>query len=128
MVGPLATDPDSGDTLTYSAEVLYSGLRVSPPFDFISFDASTRTFTFAPTLGDVGESYTIFYQVTDDNSVSASGGTIMTEISFDVSISAINYPPVFSSAVTSAIEVDEGDSVVEYLPSFTDADGSDLHS
>ena len=79
---------------------------MSLPHDFITYAPITRTISFNPTLSDAGDTYTITCVVEDSNSVSAPGGTISTNLSFDILVTSVNYPPVFDSAVVSSLEVD----------------------
>ena len=108
------TDVDVGDTLTYSA-TLSNG---SPLPSWLSFNASTRTFSGTPDNGDVG---TITVRVT------TSDGTTTVTDDFDITTANTNDAPVVSTPL-----VDQGateDAVFSYQfasNSFTDADGDTL--
>ena len=56
----MATDPDPGDVLTYSAD-LSELPTVSEPY----FDPKTQTFTWTPGYEDEGN-YKVVFTVTDD--------------------------------------------------------------
>lgn len=68
------TDPDAGDTLTYSAELAGGGALPA----WLSFDAATRTFSGTPTNSDVG---TVSITVNADD----SNGGVVTE-TFDLTV------------------------------------------
>ncbi|MGD8989474.1 MAG: DUF2341 domain-containing protein, partial [Syntrophobacterales bacterium] len=52
-----ATDPDTGDTLTYSASNLPTGA---------TFDPATQTFSWTPGVGDAGTYTNVTFRVDDD--------------------------------------------------------------
>ncbi|MEK7514586.1 MAG: putative Ig domain-containing protein, partial [Patescibacteria group bacterium] len=97
-----ATDPD-GDALTYSATNLPTGA---------TFNASTRTFSWTPTLTQVG-SYTVTFSVKD---------AVLTTTT-NVVIAVVNNPPVFT-AITSQTG-NEG-SPMSFAVSASDSDNDSL--
>jgi hypothetical protein len=66
--GITASDPDSGDTLTFSAEDVPAGA---------DFDPETRIFSWTPVTGDAGD-YTVTFTVTDDGTPSQSDSEDVT--------------------------------------------------
>jgi hypothetical protein len=78
-----ATDPDTGDTLTYSASNLPTGATFTP---------ATQTFSWTPGVGDAGTYSNVLFTVEDDGTpqendsegititVNASGGSVGTPI------------------------------------------------
>jgi large repetitive protein len=101
------TDPDFGDSLTYSA----SGV---PPW--LTFDAATRTFSGTPTDGDVGAS-TINVRATD-------GGGLRVHDQFQLTVVAVNAAPIITSdggAATVTISLAENGTMVTTVAA-TDAD------
>jgi hypothetical protein len=78
----VASDPDIGDTLTYSAQLSGGGALPS----WLSYNATTRTFSGTPTNADVG-TLTINVIATD------SGNNTATD-TFNLVIATGNAPPV----------------------------------
>jgi hypothetical protein len=64
-----ATDPDTGDTLTYSASNLPTGA---------SFDPGTQTFSWTPNAGDAGSYPNVQFTVTDDGTPQGSDSESIT--------------------------------------------------
>jgi hypothetical protein len=83
---PLATDPDAGQTLTYSLDAAAPG-TVAPPGATIN--PTTGAFLWVPGPTDAGKTYTVTIRATD-NGVPA----MSTAQSFTIKVDA---PPVFIS-------------------------------
>ncbi len=81
-------DVDSGDSLTYSAQLVGN----IPLPTWLSFDANTRTFTGTPLNSDVG---TINIEVTADD---GQGGIPATD-SFELVITNTNDDPTLNNAI-----------------------------
>ncbi|MCB1876930.1 MAG: putative Ig domain-containing protein, partial [Chromatiales bacterium] len=81
------SDPDVGDTLTYSATL--SDNSALPAW--LGFDAATRTFSGTPTNADVG---TISIKVTADD---GNGGTVSD--TFDIVVANTNDAPIVANAI-----------------------------
>ena len=81
------TDVDTGDTLTYSAQL--SGGGALPAW--LNFDANTRTFSGTPANGDVG---TITVEVTAED---GAGATVSD--SFDITVANSNDAPTLDNAI-----------------------------
>ncbi|WP_413700510.1 putative Ig domain-containing protein [Psychromonas sp. KJ10-10] len=81
------TEVDAGETLTYSAQLSDGSALPS----WLSFDASTRTFSGTPLNGDVGS---LSIEVTADDGL----GTPATD-SFDLLIANTNDDPVVANAI-----------------------------
>ncbi|MCG6945128.1 MAG: DUF2341 domain-containing protein, partial [Deltaproteobacteria bacterium] len=64
-----ATDPDTGDTLTYSASNLPTGA---------SFDPGTQTFSWTPNVGDAGTYPNVLFTVQDDATPQGSDSESIT--------------------------------------------------
>jgi hypothetical protein len=73
------SDPDAGDTLTYSASNLPSGA---------SFDPATQTFTWTPGYDQAGN-HVVTFQVTDAGALSDSEDVTIT-------VGDVNRPPVLN--------------------------------
>ncbi len=87
---PLNTfsDPDVGDTLTYSAQLAGGGALPA----WLSFDPATRTFSGTPANGDVGN-FSVELIASDGN-----GGSITDY--FDIDVANVNDAPTVSIALT----------------------------
>ena len=85
-----ATDPDPGDTLTFSLEVAPAGATI---------DASSGLISWTPSAAQTGAiDFTV--RVTDDGA-----GALFAEQSFTVTVTDINQPPTITSTpVTTATE------------------------
>ncbi len=81
------TDPDVGDTLTYSVQLAGGGALPA----WLSFDPVTRTFSGTPANGDVG---TISIDVIADD---GNGGTVTD--TFDIVIANTNDAPTIANAI-----------------------------
>lgn len=81
------SDPDIGDTLTYSAQLNGGGALPG----WLSFDAVTRTFSGTPTNSDVG---TVSIDVIADD---GNGGSVTD--TFDIVVSDSNFPPVVANPI-----------------------------
>ncbi|MBB1272598.1 putative Ig domain-containing protein [Psychromonas sp. SR45-3] len=108
-------DVDSGDSLTYSAE-LTTGSALPT---WLSFDANTRTFTGTPLNSDVG---TINIEVTADD----GQGGIPATASFELVITNTNDDPTLNNAIAdqSAIE-DSAFNFTLAANTFGDVDSGD---
>jgi hypothetical protein len=87
-----ATDPDPGQTLSYSASNLPTGAN---------FDPATLTFTWTPASGSAG-TYQVTFTVTDNGTPPLSASQAIT-----ISVGAVNRPPVLSGSKT----VNEGQTL-----------------
>ena len=104
------SDVDTGDSLTYTA-TLSSGNALP---SWLSFDASTRTFSGTPTNSDVG-SIDVKVTATDGSSASVSDTYALT-------VTNVNDVPEFTSEpILSAVE----DSEYTYFVSISDPDFGD---
>jgi len=81
------SDPDIGDTLTYSAQLNGGGALPG----WLSFDAITRTFSGMPTNSDIG---TVSIDVIADD---GNGGSVTD--TFDIVVSDSNLPPVVANPI-----------------------------
>ncbi len=79
-------DVDAGDSLTYSA-TLADGSALP---GWLSFDATTRTFSGTPSTGDVG-TLSVKVTATDTSTASVSD-------EFDIVVASLNAAPVFTSS------------------------------
>jgi len=78
-----ATDPDSGDILTYSASNLPSGA---------TFDPNTRTFSWTPNYGQAGNYSDVEFVVTDN------GSPMMLDLEdITITVGHVNRAPVISN-------------------------------
>lgn len=102
------SDPDVGDTLTYSASNLPMGA---------DFDPITRTFTWTPGFDQTGN-YPVLFAVTDNGSPPASDSEEVT-----ITVGNVNRPPVLDPI--GAKSVDEGAELAFIVTGF-DPDGDDL--
>jgi hypothetical protein len=102
-----ATDPDSGNTLTYSASGLPSGA---------SFNAQTQTFTWTPAYGQAGN-YTVSFSVVDNGSPQLSDSKTVA-----ISVAHVNRPPTLS--VPGPQSVNETHTLT-FSVSATDPDSGD---
>lgn len=84
----VATDPDAGNILTYSAPVLPS---------WMTFNAATRVLSGSPTNTHVG-THNVTLRVND--------GTVNTDQSFVITVANINDAPVISSTPVTAVNED----------------------
>ena len=91
---PVFTDPDN-DTLTYSASL--SDGNALPTW--LSFTASTRTFSGTPLEGDTPATLTIRVTATDDGTPSKSSSA-----SFTLTVTAVNDPPVAGDDTATVAE------------------------
>ncbi|WP_331345210.1 putative Ig domain-containing protein [Cellvibrio sp. UBA7661] len=83
-------DPDVGDTLTYTATMADGSALPG----WLSFNATTRTFSGTPANADVG---TISIKVTADD---GNGGTPATD-TFDIVIANSNDAPTIATAISN---------------------------
>ena len=104
------SDPDSGDTLTYTA-TLDDGSALP---NWLSFDGPTRTFSGTPAGDDAG---TLTIRVTADD---GNGGTVHDD--FDITVEDPNLPVV---SIIGGSDVDEG-SPAEFTVNRTESAGSAL--
>lgn len=81
------SDPDAGDTLTYSAQLAGGGALPT----WLSFDAATRTFNGTPTNSDVG---TVSIDVIAND---GNGGTVTD--TFDIVVANTNDAPVVANPI-----------------------------
>lgn len=107
-------DVDAGDSLGYSATLTDGSALPS----WLSFDATTRTFSGLPANGDVG-SLAISVTATD-----LAGASVAT--AFDLNIQNVNDAPVVSTPIVDQ-SAKQGQSYLYTLPanSFTDPDVGD---
>ena len=108
------TDPDLGDTLTYSA-TLDNG---NPLPTWLNFNSTTRTFSGTPDNPDVG-TIDVRVTVTDNGSETASDV-------FALTVANVNDAPVLSNPITNQ-SVTEGSAFNLILPAntFTEIDQGD---
>ena len=108
-------DVDSGDTLTYSAQLTDGSVLPS----WLSFDANTRTFSGVPLNADVGS---LSIEVIADDS---QGGNVATD-TFELNIANSNDDPILNNAIAeqNAIE-DSNFSFTFAADAFTDVDSDD---
>ena len=112
--GNTFADVDVGDTLSYAAAMTDGAALPS----WLSFDASTRTFSGTPLNGDVG-STSIAVTATDGAGASVSS-------SFDVAVANTNDSPVATGALANQSAVESsGFSLVLPVGLFTDVDAGD---
>jgi hypothetical protein len=105
-----ASDPDSGDTLVFSADNLPVGA---------DFDPQTQTFSWITGDGDAGD-YTVTFTVTDDGIPPRSASE---EVSITVNSStAPNHAPIFDPI--EAQSVTEG-QLLEFVVTASDPDSGD---
>ena len=110
------SDPDVGDTITYSAQISGGGALPS----WLTFTAGTRTFSGTPTNDDVG---TISIEVTADD---GNGGTAATDV-FDITVANTNDPPTVANQIPNQAGAE--DSAFDYTfpaNTFNDIDGDSL--
>jgi hypothetical protein len=103
-------DVDSGDSLTYTATLSNGSALPS----WLSFDASTRTFSGTPTNGEVG-SIDVKVTATDGSSAAVSD-------TFALTVTNVNDAPTFASSPTLQVLEDEEYS---YFVSILDPDFGD---
>ncbi len=117
LVVPASTfsDPDTGDTLTYSAQV--SGGGALPAW--LSFDAATRTFTGIPPNNSNGP--------IDIEVVATDGGGLSASDVFTIDIADENFVPMLDNAIADAAAT-EGESLNFALSAdtFSDSDSGDV--
>ncbi|NOT83336.1 MAG: hypothetical protein HOP02_00850 [Methylococcaceae bacterium] len=108
------TDPDPWDTITYSAK-LADG---TPLPAWLSFNASTRTFTGTPSASDVGSQDLILWGI--DNYGSGIGEYIT------VNVGTPNHAPILATALLDQTAA-QGGAFNYILPAnaFTDQDAGD---
>lgn len=87
FAGNTFTDPDAGDTLTYTAALPGGGALPA----WLTFNAGTRTFSGTPSNADVG---TITVRVTARDIANASAFD-----DFDVTVTNVNDPPVVQNPI-----------------------------
>lgn len=107
-------DVDAGDSLSYSATLTDGSALPS----WLSFDATTRTFSGIPANGDVGS---LAISVTATDLVGASVAT-----AFDLSVLNVNDAPVVSTPIVDQ-SAKQGQAYLYTLPAntFTDPDVGD---
>jgi Ca2+-binding RTX toxin-like protein len=105
------TDPESGDTLTITADTLPSWLT------FTDNEDGTATLSGTPTNADAGSNA--------DNSVVliVDDGTSFAMQSFSIDVAAINHAPAFTS---DAVLTATSEQVYTYNITATDSDGNPL--
>jgi uncharacterized delta-60 repeat protein len=104
-----ASDPDTGDTLTYSATNLPAGG---------GFDPLTQVFTWTPDYTQAGSYTNVTFTVTDDGTPTLSDSEAIT-----ITVSDINQPPVLDPI--GAKTVDEA-QLLQFTVSASDPDGNNL--
>lgn len=109
-----ATDPDPGDTLTFSA-----GVAGSAPYPTgATFDTTSKEFSWTPSLSNENNTYTVRFTVTD------SGNPAGTDYE-DVDITVVpNQPPLFELSPETGLDVDEG-QWIKFTLKVSDPDGID---
>jgi len=108
------SDPDSGDTLTYSATLV--GGAALPAW--MSFDAATQTFSGTPDNDDVGN-FDVEVTVNDNEGETASDV-------FSLFINNVNDAPVLSNAITDQF-TDEDQSFSFTVPANSFSDDDAIH-
>ena len=111
------TDPDAGDTLSYSA-TLANGAALPA---WLSFDAATRSFSGTPAQVDVGTSDV---RVTATDAAGLSANDVFT-----LTVSNVNDAPVTTAVTLTAIAEDSGARTItqaELLANASDPDGDSL--
>jgi hypothetical protein len=103
-----ATDPDVGDTLTYSASNLPSGAIFTP---------ATRTFSWAPNYTQAGTYPNVRFTVTDNGSPNMSDYKQIT-----ITVNNVNRAPVLDPIVEGG-KVGE---LLQFVITATDPDGDPL--
>lgn len=107
---------EDGDTLTYSAQISGGG---SLP-GWLSFDATSRTFSGTPGNDDVG-SLTI--RVTADD---GKGGTPAAQ-TFDIVVTNTNDDPVLNNSIDDQVAIEDSAFSFQFSANtFNDDDGDDL--
>ncbi|MHC4637759.1 MAG: putative Ig domain-containing protein, partial [Planctomycetota bacterium] len=104
-----ASDPDTGDTLTYSATNLPTGA---------TFDPLTQIFTWTPDYTQAGTYPTVTLTVTDDGTPTLSDSEIIT-----ITVNDINQPPVLDPVGDKT--VDEA-QLLQFTVTASDPDGDNL--
>jgi VCBS repeat-containing protein len=113
---PADTFSDPGDVLTYSAK-LSNGQKLP---NWLTFDATTRTFSGTPTTANRGEIY-VNLVATD-----AGGLTALNPVTFYVQPSA-NFAPVVANAITAqSIVAGTALNFAFAANTFTDANAGDV--
>ena len=108
------SDPDAGDTLTYSATLVGGGALPS----WLTFDALTQTFSGTPENGDVGN-IDVEVTATDTGSLSATD-------TFTLTVNNTNDAPVLDNAIADqSVEEDSALSFAVPVSTFSDADVGD---
>jgi len=102
-----ATDPDTGQTLTYSASGLPTGA---------SFNASTRTFSWTPGYGQAG-SYSVTFSVHDNGTPTLSDTKTVS-----ITVGHVNRPPVLNAVGNKSVA--EG-AALTFTLSATDPDSGE---
>ncbi|MFC1735750.1 putative Ig domain-containing protein [Candidatus Hydrogenedentota bacterium] len=103
-----ATDPDAGDTLTYTAGNLPPGSE---------FDETTQTFTWTPGFGDANSYQDILFTVTDNGSPALDDSETIT-----ITVGDVNRPPVLSPIGNKQVNEDE---TLQFTITATDPDAVD---
>ncbi len=103
-----ATDPDEGDTLTFSAGNLPPGA---------DFNADTQAFSWTPAFGDSGSYQDVLFTVTDEGDPPLSDSATIT-----ITVGDVNRPPGLSPIGDK--QVDEG-VLLEFAVTGTDPDAGD---
>jgi len=115
------TDSDTGDTHSF---VTTSNGGTLP--SYITWDSSTKIWTFSGHVNTNQGNYAIVVTVTDNNSVGASGGVLTDTFSFTYTVRPINSAPTFDSAMADyTITVDDTYSYA--ISDISDVDPSDTH-
>jgi tripartite motif-containing protein 71 len=104
-----ATDPDAGDTLTFSISDLPAGA---------AFDAQTRTFTWKPSFTQGGQNYTVRFTVTDNGSPPRAASEEVT-----ITVGNVNRPPVMATIGNKTVDEDK---TLEFTISATDPDENEV--
>ena len=109
------TDPDVGDTLTYSAELTGGGALPA----WLSFDATTRTFSGTPTNSDVG---TLSITVNADD---GQGG--LASDTFDIVVDNTNDAPTVANPIDDQVATEDAAFNFAFdANTFNDIDGDSL--
>jgi hypothetical protein len=130
-----ATDDNSGDTLSYKIYYDLDGdgdppdsiTTADPPLT--TYDSATNILSVSPTGASYIGTYTLGIIAEDDNSCT-SGVGILTSSSFifTLTISAAeNSQPYFMGSLINQ-EVKVGETLIYFLPTYTDDDSGDTHT
>lgn len=122
-----AKDGQSKDVLHYSWVALDdNGDQIADPSFFITED--NMIFTFLTENNDHSGTYTIKYEITDDNSCNAAEGVLTTLYEFDFTILILNHPPKINTPIEDAYMNWHDSALKVTMPGFTDSDENDVHS